>query len=183
MASDVETVLGFANTHASAFDRPERFADAVGLSDWLTEHDFTEAATDVTAADAVAVRELRDALVTVLLGHSDDPHTSVAALEAAEELLRRTALRHPLVTVVDRSGAHLVPAQRGLSGALGSILAAMTELALTGSWHRLKACRNPRCHFAFYDHSRNTSGAYCGTTCSTQVAMRNYRERRRAALP
>jgi predicted RNA-binding Zn ribbon-like protein len=38
--------------------------------------------------------------------------------------------------------------------ALGSVLAAMTELALTGAWNRFKACRN--CHFAFYDRSRNT---------------------------
>jgi predicted RNA-binding Zn ribbon-like protein len=54
----------------------------------------------------------------------------------------------------------------------------MTELALTGTWSRIKACRN--CHFGFYDRSRNTSGAYCSNTCSTQVGMRNYRQRHRA---
>ncbi|MFC5264617.1 CGNR zinc finger domain-containing protein [Kribbella qitaiheensis] len=177
-AAEVEIVLGFANTHADRFGRSERFADADGLSDWLAEHGFAEAAADVTDADAGAVRELRDALVAILLGHSDDPHSSAKTLVEAEGLLRRTGGRYPLVTVVDRSGAHLVPAQRGLPGALGSVLAAMTELALTGAWNRCKACRNQRCHFAFYDRSRNTSGAYCSSTCSTQVGMRNYRQRR-----
>jgi predicted RNA-binding Zn ribbon-like protein len=177
-AASVETVLGFANTHADRFGRPERFADAAGLSAWLTENGLAEAAADVTAADAGAVRELRDALVAVLLGHSDDPRTSAKILDEAEDLLRRTAVRYPLVTVVDRSGARLVPAHRGLPGALGGVLAAMTELALTGAWNRFKACRN--CHFAFYDRSRNTSGAYCSSTCSSQVGMRNYRQRHRA---
>lgn len=180
-AAGVELVLGFANTHADRFGRPERFADAAELSAWLTEHGFADAAADVTAADAGAVRELRDAVVAVLLGHSEDPHTSAETLEEAEELLRRTAVRHPLVTVVGRSGAHLVPAHRGLPGALAAVLAAMTELALTGAWLRFKACRNQGCHFAFYDRSRNTSGAYCSSTCSTQVAMRSYRRRHRTS--
>jgi len=176
-----EIVLDFANTHADRFGRTERFGDATGLSAWLAENGFAEAAADVTAADAGAVRELRDALITVLLGHSGDPRTSAESLEEAENLLRRTAVRYPLVTVVDRAGAHLVPAHRGLPGALGSVFAAMTELALAGTWNRLKACRN--CHFAFYDRSRNTSGAYCSNTCSTQVGMRNYRERHRGNQP
>jgi predicted RNA-binding Zn ribbon-like protein len=178
-AASVESVLGFANTHEDRFGRAERFADAAGLSAWLTENGLAEAAADVTAADAGAVRELRDALITVLLGHSGDPRTSAEALEEAEDLLRRTAVRYPLVTVVSRSGARLLPAHRGLPGALGGVFAAMTELALTGTWNRVKACRN--CHFAFYDRSRNTSGAYCSNTCSTQVGMRNYRQRHREA--
>lgn len=176
-AESAEIVVGFANTHDDKFGRTERFADAAGLSAWLTENGFAEAAADVTAADAGAVRELRDALVIVLLGHSGDSRTSAESLDEAEELLRRTAARYPLVTVVGRSGARLVPAYRGLPGALGTVFAAMTELALTGAWSRLKACRN--CHFAFYDRSRNTSGAYCSNTCSTQVGMRNYRQRHR----
>jgi predicted RNA-binding Zn ribbon-like protein len=181
MADDAELVLALANTHADCSGRAERFADAAGLAAWLTEHDMADAAADVTTADVAAVRELRDALITVLLGHSGDPNTGAAAIAAAEDLLRRTAARHPLVTVVDRAGARLVPAHRGLSGALGALFAAMTELAIAGTWKRLKACRNPLCHFAFHDHSRNTSGAYCGSTCGTRVAMRNYRQRHRSA--
>jgi predicted RNA-binding Zn ribbon-like protein len=58
----------------------------------------------------------------------------------------------------------------------------VTELALPSTWKRFKACRNEGCHFAFYDRSRNTSGAYCSSTCSTQVGMRNYRERHHATV-
>ncbi|MDO0928427.1 ABATE domain-containing protein [Streptomyces sp. TG1A-8] len=175
-----DAVLAFANTHADAGGRQERFADAEGLARWLTDNGLPDAAADVSEADAAAVRELRDALVTVLLGHSADPRTSEQALTRAEHLLRRAAARYPLAAVLDRYGARLVPGHDGLPGVLAGILASAAELALTGAWQRLKACRNPPCHFAFYDRSRNTSGAYCTTTCSSQVAMRNYRNRHRA---
>ncbi|HEY6494072.1 MAG TPA: CGNR zinc finger domain-containing protein [Trebonia sp.] len=174
----VEAVLDFTNTHADRFGRIERFGDAAGLSAWLADSGFAEAADDVTSADAVAVRELRDAVIAILLGHSGDAGTSAQILDEAEDLLRRTAVRYPLVALVGHSGARLVPAHRGLPGVLGGIFAAMAELALTGAWNRFKACRN--CRFVFYDRSRNTSGAYCSNTCSTQVGMRNYRQRHRA---
>jgi predicted RNA-binding Zn ribbon-like protein len=173
-----DLVLAFVNTHADSGGRVERFADVEGLRAWLRENGLDEAAADASPADVDGVRHLRDALVTVLLGHADDPATDDAALTAAEDDIRRVALRHPLVTTVDRAGARLDPAQQGLPGAVGLVLAAMTDLALTGAWPRVKACRNPGCHLAFVDRSRNTSGAYCGTTCSSQVAMRAYRRRR-----
>ena len=173
-----DLVLAFANTHADSGGRLEQFADVDGLRAWLRENGLDEAAADASPADVDGVRHLRDALVTVLLAHSDDPATDDAALAAAEDDLRRVALRHPRVTTVDRDGARLSPAQQGLPGAVGLVLAAMTDLALTGAWPRVKACRNPTCHLAFVDRSRNTSGAYCGTTCSSQVAMRAYRRRR-----
>ncbi|MFC5063397.1 CGNR zinc finger domain-containing protein [Actinomycetospora atypica] len=173
-----DLVLAFANTHADGGGRPERFADVDGLRAWLRENGLDEAADDASPADVDGVRHLRDAVVTVLLGHSHDPATDDATVAAAEDDVRRVAARHPLVTSVDRDGARLAPAQPGLPGALGLVLAAMTELALTGSWSRVKACRNPPCHFAFLDRSRNTSGAYCSTACSSQVAMRAYRRRK-----
>jgi len=169
--------VGHGEDHADAGGRTKRFADVEGLREWLTENGMDDAAV----ADVADVRALRDALVTVLLGHSGGPGTDDAALAAAEEHLSRAAVRHPLLATVDRRGAHLSPAQGGLPGAVGRVLAAMAELALTDTWVRLKACRNQHCHLAFHDRSRNTSGAYCSPRCSTQVAMRAHRRRRAAS--
>jgi predicted RNA-binding Zn ribbon-like protein len=176
---DVELVLNFANTHVDRFGRVERFDDAAGLSAWLTEHGFAEAAADVSEADAASARELRDALIALLLSHADDADVSAKTRDQAEDFLFRTASRYPLVSVVDHGGARLIPAHGGLPGAFGSLFAAITALALMGSWNRLKACRNRGCHFAFFDRTRNGSGAYCSGTCGSQVAMRRYRQRRR----
>ena len=76
--SALELVLAFANTHADAGDRVERFTDAEGLTGWLGDVAWSgaEPARTVTDSDVVEARELRDALVTVLLSHSNDPATS-----------------------------------------------------------------------------------------------------------
>jgi predicted RNA-binding Zn ribbon-like protein len=69
-----------------------------------------------------------------------------------------------------------------VAGAFAGVLAAATELALSGQWARIKACRNEPCHFAFFDRSKNTSAGYCSTQCSSQASMRAYRARKKDAL-
>jgi predicted RNA-binding Zn ribbon-like protein len=61
-------------------------------------------------------------------------------------------------------------------------LVAAIELALSGQWARIKACRNEPCHFGFFDRSKNTSGGYCSTQCSSRASMRAYRARKNETL-
>lgn len=169
-----ELVLAFVNTRPID-GAPERLGDGAAAAEWLAEVGLLGGAR-VTGADAAAARELRDALVRVLLVHAGaevDP--------AAEEHLRRSGELHPVLPIVTATTAGFRPAQPGVPGAFGRILAAAAELALRGTWPRLKACRNPPCHLGFYDRTRNTSAAYCNPRrCGTQVAMRAYRARRDA---
>ena len=45
-----------------------------------------------------------------------------------------------------------------------------------GSWSRLKACRNPECHWAFYDRSHAGRGAWCDmAVCGNRIKNRNLR--------
>jgi predicted RNA-binding Zn ribbon-like protein len=174
-----DLVIAFANTHADAGGRSERFADAAGVAGWWAEVAPDAPSIAVTDAGAAAVREIRDALVTVLLAHAGDPSLGAETIAAAEARLRQAASRSPIVAAVDRDGVRLEPAQDGVPGLLGHVLAATTRLALSGSWNRIKACRNAPCHLAFHDTTRNHSRVFCGATCSTQVGMRAYRKRRR----
>ena len=177
-------MLAFANTHVDGGGRPERFVDADALRGWLREVDWLGAAPDeraVTDADASEARQLRDAMVTVLLSHSDDPSADGAAVEQADALLLRAAQRYPVAAHVDHAGARLRSTSPGLPGALGSVIAAAAELGLAGDWPRLKACRNEPCHFAFFDKTRNTSAGYCSPQCASQASMRAYRARKKAA--
>jgi predicted RNA-binding Zn ribbon-like protein len=182
-----EVVLEFANTHTDGGGRPERFGDAAGLRSWLDQVTWldlrpdTDGATTLTDADALEARQLRDALVTVLLTHSDDRNVDNSTAAEAEALLRRATQRYPLTADIDRHGARLWPLQDGLPGVLGRVLACIAELSLAGQWSRLKACRNPPCHFAFFDKTRNTSAGYCSPQCASQSSMRAYRQRQRAA--
>ncbi|MFD7436027.1 CGNR zinc finger domain-containing protein [Streptomyces sp. NPDC059861] len=178
-AADV--VLQFVNTHPAGPHRlPERFGSAEDLRAWLREQALGRETTHVTEADAASARELREALITVLLAHSADKDTTPGVLAEAEGYLRHAASRYPLVTVVTASGASLAPAQTDVPGLLGTVLANATELAQTGVWDRLRACRHQPCHFGFFDRTRNKNAVFCGPRCGSRESMRAYRQRKKA---
>ncbi|MEU9298519.1 CGNR zinc finger domain-containing protein [Streptomyces sp. NPDC012693] len=175
----VETVLAFVNTRADGAGRRELFKDGDSFAAWLAEHDEFGGETMATDADAAAARELRDALVTLLLAHSGDEECLGQSLQHAEQHLRRAGALYPLATVVTAGGVELASPQAGVPRVFGTVLAAVTASAQTGNWGRVKACRNPPCHFGFFDRTRNGAGLYCSTSCGSQVSMRSYRRRQR----
>ncbi|MEV0533787.1 CGNR zinc finger domain-containing protein [Kitasatospora sp. NPDC050463] len=175
----VETVLAFVNTRADGAGRRELFGNGDSFAAWLAEHDEFGGETVATDADAAAARELRDALVTLLLAHSGDEESLGEPLRDAERHLRRAGALYPLATVVTAGGVELASPQAGVPRVFGTVLAAVTTFAQTGDWGRIKACRNPPCHFGFFDRTRNGAGLYCSTGCGSQVSMRNYRRRQR----
>jgi predicted RNA-binding Zn ribbon-like protein len=174
-----ELVLAFVNTRADAGGGRELFGGAEAFAEWLVEHHQFAAPPTVTDADAATARELRDALVTLLLAHSGDEHSSGDELLAAEAHLARAGTLYPLASVINERGVRLISPQDGAAHVFGTVLAAVTEFAQSGDWGRLKACRNPPCHFGFFDRTRNGSGLYCSSGCGAQVSMRRYRERQR----
>lgn len=179
---DEQIVLTFANSHGYG-RHPERLADAPALHGWLDEVEWLGAAPggrQITGADAAEARELRDALVVVLLGNAHDPHTDREQVRAAEALLRRAGERYPLTSAVEGGGFRLRAARSGMPGVFGQVLASLTTLSLSGQWPRVKACRNEPCHRAFFDSSRNTSGGYCRPQCGSAASMRAHRARRAA---
>lgn len=175
----VETVLAFVNTRADGSGRRELFGDGESFATWLAEHDGFGGETVVTDADAAVARELRDALVTVLLAHSGDGESLGEPLLRAERHLRRVGSLYPLATVVTAGGVELASPQAGVERVFGTVLAAVTTFAQSGDWGRIKACRNPPCHFGFLDRTRNGGGLYCSTGCGSQVSMRKHRQRQR----
>jgi predicted RNA-binding Zn ribbon-like protein len=176
-----DLVLGFVNTRPTGNGAPERMSDAAGLRGWIEAAGLGgDGVLRVTDADAAVARELRAALVTLLLGHVGVEERE-GALADAEDHLRRAAAMYPLVAVVTESGCELVPSQRGVPGAFGSLFAALSEVTAAGLWPRMKMCRNMPCHVSFLDKTRNSGGLYCSAACSSQVSMRSYRQRQKAS--
>ncbi|WP_327674222.1 CGNR zinc finger domain-containing protein [Kitasatospora sp. NBC_00458] len=175
----VEALLAFVNTRADGAGRRELFGDGDSLAAWLAECDDFGGETVATDADAAAARELRDALVTVLLAHSGDEESLGEPLQRAERHLRRAGSLYPLAAVVTAGGVELASPQAGVERVFGTVLAAVTTFAQSSDWGRIKACRNPPCHFGFLDRTRNGGGLYCSPGCGSQVSMRNYRRRQR----
>ena len=151
-----------------------------GLADWLAARKLVPAGTKVSTAEhrrAVEVREGLRALLGTHNGGDPDPR----ALERLERAAGRAELR---ASFPAGGQPRLTPSCDGVSGALAQLLVIVTTSAADGSWSRLKACADPGCRWAFYDHSKNRSGRWCAmAVCGNQQKARSYRARRREALP
>ena len=144
------------------------------LHDWLRLRGLAEEDTEVGEAELRRALDVREGLRAVLFTHNGgerDPEAT-ARLERAAGA---AALRASFPAEGDPA---LVPVRQGVNGALAGLLAIVAAEAAAGSWRRLKACADPECRWAFYDHSRNRSGKWCSmATCGNQHKARNFRAR------
>ena len=109
------------------------------------------------------------------------PHSPVADERVAADILNAIAAYAPLSVRFQWDGqASLEPAIDGVDGALARLLAAVPLAQVDGSWRRLKICRNDACGRAFFDTSKNHSGAWCDLgKCGNRLNARASRARRR----
>ena len=104
-----------------------------------------------------------------------DGIVSPSVTRELDEASRRALLA---LRFADDGGAALEPDAPGVSGALGRLLAIVHDAIAQGTWARLTACREADCEWAFYDHTKNRSGAWCSMEgCGNRAKARAYRER------
>jgi predicted RNA-binding Zn ribbon-like protein len=174
----LERVRAFVNT----VDRDpgiEQLGTPAELVAWLADQQLIDAGAPATRADLAHARELREALRAVLLTHTDGgtiPDWAAATMDAV-------ARRARVQLCFGRDGAgDLRPAAGGVDGALGRLLSIVYDAVADGTWLRLKACRLDTCEWAFYDHTKNHSGAWCNMgVCGNRAKARAYRARRTEA--
>jgi predicted RNA-binding Zn ribbon-like protein len=174
---ELEHVRAFVNT-IDLEEGTEELSGPDELAGWLAHHELAPAGLVATSADVEHAVGLREALRAVLVAHNADGfvHGDVAAA------LDRAAARSELRLRFDKTGSGtLEPEAGGVDGALGRLLAIVHRSAADGTWSRLKACRDETCEWAFYDHTKNRSGAWCNmAVCGNRAKARAYRERRGA---
>ena len=172
---ELEHVRAFVNT-IDLEERNEELSGPDELTVWLAQHGLAPAGLVATNADVEYAIGLREALRAVLLAHNAD---GVVPTDVASAL-DRAAARSKLRLRFDKTGSGtLEPEADGVDGALGRLLAIIHRSAADGTWTRLKACRDDTCEWAFYDHTKNRSGAWCNmAVCGNRAKARAYRERR-----
>jgi predicted RNA-binding Zn ribbon-like protein len=155
----------------------QQFVNTIDLEherEWLTAWLGERGVVASSESELDRAREVREAIRELLYanaGHALDADPVVTLNEAA--------IRARLVP--DFGRRELVAGAGGLDGALGGVLAVVFAAMADGSWARLKACRNHRCRWAFWDESRNRSAQWCSMQlCGNRTKIRSYRKRRRA---
>jgi predicted RNA-binding Zn ribbon-like protein len=133
------------------------------LTAWLDEHGLPVAR--VTAADVERVQRVRESLRKLVIANNHGGEVDYAILDREAE---------PATLRVSFDPPELVPAARGIDGALARIFGVVHEAMRDGTWQRLKGCKN--CHWAFYDESKNRSATWCSMElCGNRLKTKRYR--------
>jgi predicted RNA-binding Zn ribbon-like protein len=177
---ELALVQQFVNTLDSdgGFKQVELLREPADLERWLREHGLIERRARVDAAGLRSALEVRQALRALLLANNglQLSRNAIAALNRAAQDAPST------VRFRGDGSAEVAPAARGLDGAIARLLAIVEHAMADGTWHRLKACPNPDCEWAFYDHSRNRSSRWCVMSeCGNRAKARAFRERQRGS--
>jgi predicted RNA-binding Zn ribbon-like protein len=144
--------------------------------------------TSATTAESRSVSAQQGAVSALLHGMARAPSRSVmsshnpdADAREAAEVINAIAAYAPLTVRFQRDGqTSLEPAIDGVDGALARLLATVPLAQADGRWRRLKICRNDSCGRAFFDTSKNHSGAWCDLgKCGNRLNARASRARRR----
>jgi len=170
---DLELIRQFVNTF-DVESADEELSSPEGLHTWLADRGLVSAGQRLTAADVAITHELREALREVLEGNAG--HTvPTAALRTVDRIAGGIPLHVRL-----QGGPRLDSDQQaGVAPAIGHLLAVIYASMTLGTWQRLKVCRNDECRWAYYDHSRNRSGAWCTMAiCGNRMKGRTFRQRR-----
>lgn len=175
---ELERVRRFVNTR-HARRGADALSDTASAAEWFAEESLAPLPLRATRADLARAIELREALLTVLAAHNAGEGVPIAVSRTLDAAARRARLR---LHFDDAGGGSLGPEAGGVDGALGRLLAIVHDAIAQGTWSRLKACREPTCAWAFYDHTKNRSGAWCSMEgCGNRAKARAYRERHAGA--
>ena len=173
----LEHVRAFINTR-DVEKGTDEVSDPRRLGQWLATRGLAADAVSPSRAELERAVALREALRAVTLTHNSGQPAPIEAIAVIDE----AAARARVTLRFDQRGvARLEPEATGVDGTLGRLLSIVHEAIRDGTWERLKACRLHSCEWAFYDHTKNRSGAWCNmAVCGNRAKARAYRQRRAA---
>ena len=168
---NLDLVRQFVNT-AELPNGPDELASVEKASAWCLSYGLS-AVRDET--HLVLLRDFRETLRELLFANNGEGDAS-GAWERMRPFLAQTRLN---LAVNPPHGLELRPEDKG---PIASLLAIVYESELLRTWPRLRACRKASCRFAYYDHTKNASRAWCSmATCGNQAKAQRRRERARTA--
>jgi predicted RNA-binding Zn ribbon-like protein len=172
--ASVAIVRDFVNTEDHELDTDE-LESGRGLVDWLTRTGLATDAAEASDAELALARRLRAGLRRGLELNHDERAQPLPDLDQVLAAL-------PVRLAWDGGAPALSTDAPGVLGGLARVALAAHESVRSRDWERLKICAFDECAWAYFDHSRNRSRAYCEYGCGNKVKTRAYRARRRVAV-
>ncbi|WP_433463332.1 CGNR zinc finger domain-containing protein [Spirillospora sp. CA-128828] len=156
------------------------------LATWLHTRGLIPADTVVNAEQRDHGERIREGLRALIAGNNAEPVSSPrpdGLNPAARAELADLTRDFPLMLDVTASPPRLVARTRApVEAALARLLAVVAEAVAEGTWTRLKACREPSCRWAYYDHSRNRRRTWCSMDiCGNRAKARASHHRKSTA--
>ncbi|MFE2961126.1 CGNR zinc finger domain-containing protein [Nocardia tengchongensis] len=180
----LRTIEQFINTRRRDSDE---IATPPQLAKWLHANGLTPVETVVNAEQCDRAERIREGLRALVAENNTEPVSSPrpdglnpAARAEFAELTRD----FPLMLDVTVSPPRLVACARTpVEAALAGLLAIVVEAVAEGTWTRLKACREPSCRWAYYDHSRNRRRTWCSMDICGNRAKARASHQRKSTTP
>jgi predicted RNA-binding Zn ribbon-like protein len=168
-----QLILDFVNT-VDLRPYQETLESPQALGDWLAGRGLLAPGVRVSVADLEETIRVREALRDLLAAQNELEVDIERAGAELDDAICRAKLALRFVDCEMR----LVPGVGGVRGAVGSILAEVSDAMADGTWSRMKACRAEDCRWAFLDTAKNRSRAWCSMqSCGNRAKVQAYRER------
>ncbi|GLX97336.1 hypothetical protein Hesp01_52860 [Herbidospora sp. NBRC 101105] len=156
------------------------------LATWLHARGLLPVDTVVNAEQRDRAEWIREGLRALIAENNTEPISSPrpdGLNPAARAELAELTRDFPLMLDVTVSPPRLAArARTPVEAALAGLLAVVAEAVAEGTWTRLKACREPSCRWAYYDHSRNRRRTWCSMDiCGNRAKARASHHRRSTA--
>ena len=135
------------------------------VAEWASQTNRKLDPPEIAMHDVVGLRELRSAIESLIDG----------------EALSAELLTHPAEIALTNVGQlRLEPVGIGWRWLASALVGEILLAQRADTWKHLKLCRNPYCHTAFYDRTKNGNGVWHDVkTCGNSANLRASRARRR----
>lgn len=153
-------------------DGPDALASPESASEWCRNEGLPLVANQ---HDCDRLRAFREALRNALFANNGEFDVA-QAWKNLEPFAHGTSVE----IAIEGGVPVLRPAGSGAAATIAALLAIVYDAVSDGTWQRLRACRKDTCRFAYYDHSKNASRAWCSmTTCGNREKAQRRRQRER----
>ncbi len=152
----------------------DALSSPTAASAWLARAGLRERLSREDWQLLLAAREALRTLLTVNTGiEGEAAEAAAATLRGAGRVAADVAADGRVTLRAEGDGARRL---------IADALLAIHDAQVVGTWPRLKVCANNTCRWAFYDASRNRTGAWCSMAeCGNRAKAQRFRSRRQAS--